>query len=64
MVTDVKPVNPTKDYDPQMSASLLRTIAANVDNAALSDGAFRAFIRNSLPVAERPLEPISPTCYR
>lgn len=30
--------------------SLMATIAANVDNTALSDEEFRQFVRNSLPV--------------
>ena len=38
-------------FDPDRSKHLLATIAANIENGKLSDESFRAFIRDSLPVA-------------
>jgi hypothetical protein len=37
---------------PVPPANFCRTLAANVDNAGLSDAEFRQFVRNSLPVVD------------
>jgi hypothetical protein len=44
---------PIHEYEPGQSALLLQTIEVNVDNEKLDDAAFRQFIRNSLPVAQK-----------
>lgn len=39
---------------PVPADSFMATIAANVDNAKLSDKEFREFIRNTLPIVNYP----------
>lgn len=36
------------------AVNFIGTMMANVDNEKLSDGEFRQFIRNTLPIVEKP----------
>jgi hypothetical protein len=44
----------TKDTPTVPAGHFMATIAANVDNAKLSDADFREFIRNTLPIVDYP----------
>lgn len=44
----------TDEGYPVPAKNFVETLAANVDNAKLSDAEFRQFVRNTLPVVDFP----------